>query len=238
MKAFSLSLLFLLLLVGTAVAELPAQIKADFAPHSGHLIMPVGSEYLVDLDAFSNLQKGDILTLISPGEKILQSGTKKILGSLDLPKGYLQVTRIKSGYSYARLLLAEQPPQKGDQVRRFEQVPAQFNDPQGNGAAIGRQLQQGLPQLTWLGPDSPLKPLLIFSLEQDRLLVRTTDGSLLHSYAVVDGQLGAPIASPTDTTTGKKRPGLLKRMFGGMFGFLHSKETTDSAAADANASTR
>ena len=124
MKIFKLiSFLFFLFCLSTpALAELPAQIKNDFAPVSGVIIMPIGEEYLVDLDASANLREGDILTLTAAGEKVVHPVTKEVLGTLDVVRGYLQVTQVKSGYSYAKILTTKTPPQKGDQVKRFEQV--------------------------------------------------------------------------------------------------------------------
>ncbi|HKL26132.1 MAG TPA: hypothetical protein VJ910_07920, partial [Desulfuromonadales bacterium] len=64
--------LFLLLLMGClfcpgmVLAALPEQVQADFNVVSGILVMSVGEEYIVDLDARNNLQVGDILTLVRP----------------------------------------------------------------------------------------------------------------------------------------------------------------------------
>ena len=61
-----LTLLLLLALPLNVLAELPEQLKNDFSVINGIIIMPVGTEYLIDLDASSNLQTGDILTLVMP----------------------------------------------------------------------------------------------------------------------------------------------------------------------------
>ncbi len=187
-----LSLLLVLLFPLSSVAELPKQMEDDFAAVSGYIIMPIGDEFLVDLDASSNLHEGDILTLIVPGEKVIHPITKEILGTLDIPKGFLQVTRIKSGYSYAKLLATEEKPEKGDQVRRFEQVPTRYLDRQGDGQPLGEQLRAGLPQLKWLQNNSSQEPLLIFTLEKQNLSVTTAANNVLRSYVVRDGQ---PVAT-------------------------------------------
>jgi phenylacetate-coenzyme A ligase PaaK-like adenylate-forming protein len=88
-------------------------IKKDFSPISGIIIMPVGDKYLVDLDASSSLKEGDILTLVMPGEKIIHPVTQKLIGTLDVVKGYLRVSQIKSGYSYATLITEGITPEKG-----------------------------------------------------------------------------------------------------------------------------
>ena len=190
-----LLLCFLLLMPLAAHAQLPAQLIADFAPLNGYIIMPIGDEFLVDLDASVNLREGDILTLVMPGEKVIHPVTKQVLGSIDIPTGYLQVTRIKSGYSYAKLLHSEAAPQKGDQVRRFEQTPATIVDTQGTNSQLVNQLRSELSNLDWLKTESSAEAVLIFNFANSQLQAKSSSGILLHSYAVVDGSIIVPIAA-------------------------------------------
>ena len=75
-----LFLLLLLCLPTIAFAELPAQVKADFAIVDGIVIMPINDKYMVDLDARNNLRIGDILTLVTPGRKVLHPVTRQVIG--------------------------------------------------------------------------------------------------------------------------------------------------------------
>lgn len=195
------SLIFILLLWPlTATAEIPTAIKTDFAPLTGYIVMPVGDEFLIDLDAADNLREGDILTLIMPGEKVIHPISKKVLGTLDMPKGFLQVTRIKSGYSYAKLLYAETPPKKGDKLKRFEQVPTVFHaDPADS--KLYQDLKAGLPQLDWLDENSQTAPLLTFTLKKNLLTVQNSSGMTLGSYQKIDGELQANQTRQTAAST-------------------------------------
>lgn len=190
-----LLLLITLLLPWTALAEIPQGMESDFAPLSGYIIMPIGDEFLVDLDATANLQEGDILTLVMPGEKVVHPVTKEILGTIDIPKGYLQVSRLKSGYSYAKLLYSEIAPEKGNQIKRFEQVQTALKATD-NKAELLQVLKTGLPQLDWLAEDSSTEPLLTFELAGQQLLVKNSSDTILHSYQLIDGQIVAPAAQP------------------------------------------
>lgn len=195
MRLFA-TLIFCLFLIFpfTAIAEIPQAMQADFAPLSGYIIMPVGDEFLIDLDSSSALQEGDILTLIMQGEKVVHPITKEVLGNLELPKGFLQVTRIKSGYSYAKLLFSEIPPAKGDQLKRFEQVPAAFKST-ANTTNLREELKSGLPQLNWLPENSSTQPLVTFELQHNVLTVKDPNGTTLKSYQLIDGQLVASARS-------------------------------------------
>ncbi len=187
-----LSLLLLFCFPFNSLAEIPDQLKSDFESISGMIIMPIGDEFLVDLDASVNLHEGDILTLIMAGEKIIHPDTKEILGTLDLAKGYLQVTQVKSGYSYAKLLSEGMTPQKGDRVKRFEQTPTRFesSQPEGN---LAEELKTALPHLNWLSDTDKINPKLIFFLADNNLKVSNGAGIELKSYPYRDGQLSAPM---------------------------------------------
>ena len=102
-----LALLALFLLVCTSVAsaaELLDQVRKDFKPLSGYVIMPVQGEFLIDQDGAKGVAVGDLFSVVKPGEKIVHPVTKEVLGSLDEVKALLQVTRVKSGYAYAKPL--------------------------------------------------------------------------------------------------------------------------------------
>ena len=188
------NIFFLLCLSTLAFAELPPQIKNDFAPVSGVIIMPIGEEYLVDLDASVNLREGDILTLTAAGEKVVHPVTKEVLGTLDVVRGYLQVTQVKSGYSYAKILTTMAPPQKGDQIKRFEQVPVLFTAAD-DGTQLEKELKAGLPHLNWITKNSTEIPLLTFALNGSNLVVKNTEGILLKTYQYADDQLSAPLST-------------------------------------------
>ena len=218
----------------SALAELPKQVALDFAVLSGYVVMPINQEYLVDLDARDHLAVGDILTLVIPGKKIYHPVTKEVLGSVDTPVGYLQVTRINSGYSYAKLLTSDVEPQNGAQVRRFEQVPARFVDNKDDGGGLARQLQMDLPQFKWLQEGASEQPLLTFVLKADSLLVKTAGDNLLHKYAVTDNhQLAAP-AGPALRTSGvrstKPEPKLLEKAAGSVLSVLNLGDDNDFMA--------
>jgi hypothetical protein len=95
------------------------------------------------------------------------------------------VTRVKSGYSYARPLGEAKGIGKGDAVRRFENVSAALWDYTGQGEAFFVELTTALPTLEWQAytvaqaqrpqvPAAPAKgnPQLLFILRHDGLEVR------------------------------------------------------------------
>lgn len=183
-----------------ALAEVPQQLKSDFSPLSGTIIMSVGDEYLIDRDATSGLREGDILTLVKPGKAVAHPETNKVLGYLDQVQGYLQVTQIKSGYSYATVVRTSQKPRKGDEFIRYEQVPALLTN-QTSKTTTEKELMLALPHLHWLKDDSTVVPILSFQLDQEQLSVRDYQGAVLRSYPYADGQLNAPTTTIAENDT-------------------------------------
>ena len=199
-RIVSLVALLFLVLVTTASAAVLDEIARDFKPLSGYVIMPVDGEYLIDKDATSRVAVGDLFTVVKPGEKIIHPVTKEVLGTLDELKGTLQVTRVKSGYSYARPVGKDQKVERGDVVTRYEKIPARFWDYTGKGQAFFGNLKSALPALEWQDyaaaqANRPQVPsalpeqgaALVFILRHDGLEVRDGGFQALHAYPVPEG---------------------------------------------------
>lgn len=211
-RFFSLSwftLVFVLFATATLGLEESGTVAGDLAPLSGVVVMPAGEEYLIDLDEAKGVREGDLFAVVVPGEKIVHPVTQAVLGSLDLVKGYLQVSRVKSGYSYARPLDQTPALARGDQLRRFEQLPAQFWDYTGQGEGVYSALRTALPGLEWQTyaaaqaqrPDPPRAPAgkvatLIFVLDDKGLSVKDGGFAPLRFYPRATAAAVAPV-SPT-----------------------------------------
>ncbi len=192
MKRMLILIMFLTTLFSSVVSAQTVDLKNDFTPLSGVIIMPIKDQYLIDLDASSGVEEGDIFTLVKEGEKVIHPVTKEILGTLEVPVGFLQITQIKSGYSYAKPLSATITPQKGDKLKRFEQVPATVDATVPE--KLRNQLQADLPQLEW----TTSKPLIIFSYLQNQLNITNADGTVIRNYPFInDSPAVSQVATPT-----------------------------------------
>ena len=192
----------------TALAALPDDIASDFALVEGVVVMPINDEYIIDLDARDNLAIGDILTLVTPGKKILHPVTKEVIGSVDNVVGFLQVTRIYSGYSYARVLTEGLQPDNGAPIKRFEQVPALIVDTSGSYSGLVRELKVNLPQFQWLAEGEADRALLTFSLQGESLDVKDQLDNSLHKYIVTRDQqlVSAANSAPRPAVAGQAKP--------------------------------
>lgn len=221
-------LLLLLFTTGcpAAAAGMVDTVAADFQPLSGYVIMPAEGELLLDLGMAKGVQEGELFSVVTPGEKIVHPVTKEVLGALDKVKATVQVSRVQSGYSFARPLNFAAQIESGDPVRRYLDVPAIFWDYAGDGEPVFAELKAALLHLKWQGydiaqaarPQAPAAPqaggpLLIFILHDDRLEVRDAEFRLLHHYpragkkqpasqpAAAVGRDGEPAAVQGGSTT-------------------------------------
>ena len=168
-----------------AFAGFQEDVARDLGVKTATLVAPAGNEWLIDLDAASGVQAGDLFTVVTKGSPVVHPVTKKVIGSLDETRALLRVTKVKSGYSYAALVSSAGELKAGDEARRFAGLPASFWDYAGDGEGIFAQLQGALPELHWQGyaaaqaskPDQPrpvagMEPGLIFVFNAQGLGVK------------------------------------------------------------------
>jgi hypothetical protein len=173
------------------------EVARDFKPISGYVIMEAGSEYLIDLDASKGVSAGDLFSVMRPGKKIIHPVTKKVLGALEEVKSILKVTRLQPGFSHTRVLGKGDGIKRGDQIRRYQNIPALFWDYRGKGEPFFFQVRNTLPSLKWQDystaqaskPKTPSKPSsgdasLLFILTKEGFEVRDSEFQLIHRYGV------------------------------------------------------
>ncbi len=177
-----------------ANADMPEVIAKDFSPLSGVVVMVENGEIIVDLDESGGLAKGDLLSVMSAGEKLVHPVTGKVLGNLEKVKGILKVTRVRDGYSYTRGLQLNEI-NIGDTVRRYEKMSAIFWDYTGEGKALFFRLRDDLSHMVWMEFDTAqkLKPkdpamlpetetAVVFILKDDTLQVRDPEFLIIREY--------------------------------------------------------
>jgi len=195
--------ILILLVFSLALLSVPAraavidEVARDFKPISGYVVIVTSGEFLIDLDASKRIATGDLFSVLEPGKKITHPVTGKVLGTLEEVKAILKVTRLRTGFSYTRVLGKDGDIQRGDQVRRYENIPTLFWDYTGKGEPFYYQLRNTLPSLKWQDysaaqarkPKTGSTPSgedasLLFILESEGLEVRDSELQLIHRYGV------------------------------------------------------
>jgi len=214
-RAVLVATLVMIALAPAAPAAVLDDIARDFAPLSGYVVMPADGEFLVDLDATNGIAVGDLFGIVGPGEKIVHPVSGKELGTLERVKGFLQITRIRQGYSHARPLKVKEEIRRGDAIRRFEHVPALFLDRTGKGKPFFDRLRSILPGLEWkfqeAAGDGKLPPppegtLISFLLGPDVIEVQAP-GAAPRTYRVSVEAAAAPPppAEPVPAPRGERK---------------------------------
>jgi len=217
-KVILIFLVFLLTLFSVPTqAAVIDQVAKDFKPISGYVVIVTSEEFLIDLDASNGISAGDLFSVIQPGKKITHPVTGKALGTLEEVQGILKVTRLQSGFSYTRTLGKSDGIKRGDQVRRYENIPTLFWDYTGKGEAFFYELRNTLPSLKWqdysaaqagkpktLGKPSGENGSLLFILANEGLEVRDSEFQLIHRYGVPESL--AAVGSAAAATMASRPP--------------------------------
>jgi hypothetical protein len=218
--------LFILIVVfstpGTsAISAVIDEIASDFKPLSGVVVLASDGEYIIDLDESNGIVIGDIFSVLKAEKKIIHPKTGKVLGVLEEVKGILKVTRIKPGYSFTQPL-GKAAIQRGDSIRRYDNLQALFWDYTEKGKSFFVQLQQTLPGLKWQDYETaqhsrPSRPqavaektdTLYFILTPQGVVVRDPQFYVLHSYDLPEALMpvsAAPSAMAETTPQAKLAP--------------------------------
>lgn len=181
MKTAVLVLAATLLLALPAYAGFKEDVASDLGAKSATLVAPAGNEWLIDLDAASGVQAGDLFAVVTKGSPVVHPVTKKVIGSIDETRALLRVTKVKSGYSYAEVVSGKSDLKAGDEARRFAGLPAVFWDYAGDGEGVFAQLQGALPELHWQGyaaaqASKPAQPRPVPGMEPGLIFVFNDKG--------------------------------------------------------------
>lgn len=188
----------------SVLAELPAQLIADFSPIEGYVVMPLNQDELItDIDASKGLTTGDILSIVVKGKELVHPVSNDVIGTLDDQVTFLQATRLKSGYSYAQKIRGDKKILKGDRIKRFAQVPTLFLDPDGSRQNLKAELQQQLSLLDWLDNSAETSPLLTFEQVGEVLHIKDAGGATIRSYKL-SGFTNTASKKATNTTATAK----------------------------------
>jgi len=180
----------------SAWASLTEQLKQDFSPVDGYVVMAAGAEYIIDVDSSQGVSSGDLFSVITPGEKIIHPVTGEVIGSLDTTSAVLQVTRIKTGYSYAKIVRGEATLNPGTAIHRFDGLDAVYLDETGTNRDLLSQIKEAVPSLQWQGNGASSQADLYFQATGGTMQVRDAQGQLLRSYALSGAVVATPVSAP------------------------------------------
>ncbi len=159
--------IFLIILVLCLILPLPAfsrsssianKIIDDLSEIQGVFIKTLKNRNLINKGFKDNVKKGDLWTIFSKGEKIIDPSTGKNLGSFPIPAAVCRVKKVEASFSEVQVKnlndLNNKKPYKiksGETASRFSDVDAVFMDLGGKNYSLYKTVRAGLPSLNWKG---------------------------------------------------------------------------------------
>jgi len=192
--------LILFILCSSEQAQSTSQlgiVVKDFNIIDGYVVSLKDNVYIIDLDESKGIQVGDLFSVLGKGEPVIHPISREVIGNIDTIKAILKISRLKSGFSYARSMHNTSQVMSGDPIRRYEGLRVNFWDHTGKGKPMWRNLQRQLPHLIWkdyivvdntIGIQrenlSSASLSLHFILTPNTLRVADSEFNLLHEYSL------------------------------------------------------
>ena len=159
--------IFLIILALCLILPIPAfsqpssianKIIDDLSEIQGVFIKTLQNRTLINKGFKDNVKKGDLWTIFSKGEKIIDPSTGKDLGSFPIPAAVCRVKKTEASFSEVQVKnLNDQNNKKpykiksGETASRFSDVDAVFMDLGGKNYSLYKAVRAGLPSLNWKG---------------------------------------------------------------------------------------
>ncbi len=122
----------------------------------GVFIKTKSNRNIINRGLKDNIRKGDIWTIFSKGEQIIDPSTGKSLGSFPVAEAVCRVKRVEASFSEVQVknLSGHKKTNKiksGETASRFNNVDAVFMDLHGDNYSLYKSIRAGLPSLNWKG---------------------------------------------------------------------------------------
>ncbi len=185
--------------VASIVKDLSVIEAAMIVRPNGHLLLNKGSD--------DSVRKGDLWSIYSKGEIVLDPISGEELGSIDETIGTARITRTDKRFSEVKLLAPAKSSnvKTAQQAKRYDGIKTIFQDKTGKNAAVYEKLRANLPSLSWEYKVSkegakftPPMDALLLAAAQDRLTV-WSGGEVVKVYETIEPSVAAGTAVATAT---------------------------------------
>jgi hypothetical protein len=136
-----------------AEKNIPDEIAKDLALIEASVIKGPDGRYLLNIGENNQIKKGDLWTLYSAGEQIIDPGTGKKLGTLPTLLAICKVVRVEKKFSEITIKCLNEPCdiQSGLTAHRFRDIKTTFQDMDDASFHLYELIRARLPALDWQG---------------------------------------------------------------------------------------
>jgi len=127
------------------------KITSTLVPLKATVIKSQDGRYLLNIGADNHIRKGDLWTLYSKGEQIIDPVTGKILGTLPVLLAVCNVIQVEKYFSEIAIKCLNKPCdiQSGLTAHRFQDIKTTFQDMNGTSFHLYELIRARLPSLDW-----------------------------------------------------------------------------------------
>ncbi len=202
-------LIWSLTLVPVCLAgELPvASIIKDLSVIEAAMIVRPNGNLLLNKGSNDSVRKGDLWSVYSKGEIVLDPISGEELGSIDESIGTARITRTDKRFSEVKLIAPAKNSavKTAQQAKRYDGITTIFQDETGDNYAVYEKLRIDLPSLNWEYKQSkegakftPPMDALMLTAAQERLTV-LSGGEVVKVYEMMASSVAAGAAVATAT---------------------------------------
>ncbi|MBW1957670.1 MAG: hypothetical protein JRI63_03940 [Deltaproteobacteria bacterium] len=159
MRVTILSAIFSLFLsLNSACAEKTtvSEIVKELGPLESTVIKGPHERYLINMGTIHNIKKGNLWTVYSTGEQVIEPITGKKLGVLPVPIAICKVTRVEKHFSEISVKCFKKSCsiKSGITAKRYCEIKTMFYDVNGSSFRLYELIRANLPSLDWQGYQS------------------------------------------------------------------------------------
>jgi hypothetical protein len=178
--------------------------------------------HLINMGTDNNVKKGNLWTVYSTGEQVIDPITGKKLGALPLPLAIGEVTRVEKHFSEISVKCFKKTCniKSGLTAKRYREIKAVFQDVNGSSYRLYELIRGKLPSLDWQGYQSIENPSDAAKLSEGVVIVADKEkvttwsgGEILSVYDEMDsaGGLSQPVLTPSTLSVTKRKESHLKQ---------------------------
>ncbi|MEA1947039.1 MAG: hypothetical protein U9N83_07015 [Thermodesulfobacteriota bacterium] len=178
--------------------------------------------YLINMGTDNNIKKGNLWTLYSTGDQVVEPITGKKLGALPLPLAIGKVTRMEKHFSEISVKCFKESCniKSGLTAKRYREIKTMFQDVSGSSYRLYELIRSKLPSLDWQGyqsiensADAALLPEGVVIVADNKKVTIWSGGEILSIYDEMTSalSLSQPVLTQSTLSVTERKKSALKQ---------------------------
>lgn len=217
------------------------EILRELGALEATVIKASDGRYLINMGTENNVKKGNLWTLYSTGEQVIEPITGKKIGALPLPLAICKVVRVEKQFSEISVKCFKESCniKSGITAKRYQEIKTMFQDVNGSSYRLYELIRAKLPSLDWHGyqsiknlSDAEQLPDGVVIVADNNKLTIWSGGEILEVYDEMTSAEGPPQPALTPSTISvaeRKKSDVKQKTVTGVPGLMIPGLNTDLA---------